>query len=75
MKVQRELNFLRNKAKEQEIKLKKDERINNLQNSLDWFRKEALKLGKTCEFQKKEIGKKKVSQISTRPSQIVTKKT
>ena len=50
MKVQRELNFLRNKAKEQEIKLKKDERINNLQNSLDWFRKEALKLGKTCEF-------------------------
>ena len=56
MKVQRELNFLRNKAKEQEIKLKKDERINNLQNSLDWFRKEALKLGKTCEFQKKEIG-------------------
>lgn len=61
MKVQRELNFLRNKAKEQEIKLKKDERINNLQNSLDWFRKEALKLGKTCEFQKKEIGEGKGS--------------
>ncbi len=57
IKVQKELNYLRRKAKEQEIKLKKDERINNLQKSLDWFRKEALKLGKTCEYQKKEIGR------------------
>ncbi len=57
IKVQKELNYLRRKAKEQEIKLKKDERINNLQKSLDWFRKAALKLGKTCEYQKKEIGR------------------
>lgn len=56
LKVQKELLFLKKKANDQELKLRKDERINTLEGSLHWFRQEALKLGTTCESQKKEIG-------------------
>ena len=48
-KVQKDLYFLKRKANEQEIKMRKDERINALENSLEWFRKEALKLGQAYE--------------------------
>ena len=56
-KVQKDLYFLKRKANEQELKMRKDERINALENSLEWFRKEALKLGQAYEQQKKEIGR------------------
>ena len=57
LKVQKELSFLKKKANEQEFKLRKDDRIKSLEVSLDWFRKEALKLGSTCENFKREVEK------------------
>lgn len=57
LKVQKELVFLKNKANEHEFRLKKDERIMNLEKSLEWFRDEALKLGKNCQTLRKDIEK------------------
>ena len=36
-KVQKDLYFLKRKANEQELKMRKDERINALENSLEWL--------------------------------------
>ena len=57
LKVQKELAFLKKKANEQEFKLRKDDRIKNLEITLDWFRKEALNLGTTCENFKRDVEK------------------
>ena len=46
LKVKRELEFFKQKTSEQEFRLKSDEHVHKIQKSLDWFRHEALDLGK-----------------------------
>lgn len=52
-----QLKDLKKKNDENEIRLKRDEQINKLQKSLDWFREEAIKLGESTQFYKKESDK------------------
>lgn len=44
MKVEKELMYLKNKAKDQENRLASDERILRLQKQLKWFREELDRL-------------------------------
>jgi len=43
-KVERELKYLKGKAKEQEVKLASEERILNLERQLGWFKDELQRL-------------------------------
>lgn len=52
-----QLKELKKKNDENEIRLKRDEQLNSLQKSLDWFREEAIKLGESNQFYKKEADK------------------
>jgi hypothetical protein len=52
-----QLKELKKKNDENEIRLKRDEQLNTLQKSLDWFREEAIKLGESTQFYKKESDK------------------
>ena len=49
MKVQKELDFLRSKADDQEANRRQDEKLLHLEQRLDWFRAEAVTLGKSCQ--------------------------
>lgn len=55
--VYQQLNELKKRTDEQELKMKRDEQLNKLQSALEWFREEAVKLGDTCQFYKKECDK------------------
>lgn len=44
VKIEKELEFLKNKSKEQEKKLKQDVRIVQLEKQLEWFQSEFEKL-------------------------------
>lgn len=55
--VYQQLNELKKRTDEQELKMKRDEQLNKLQAALEWFREEAVKLGDTCQFYKKECDK------------------
>ncbi len=57
IKVQRELSYLKEKANEQEFQLRRDERINTLEESLVWFRNEAIRLGEEKEVCRRELSK------------------
>lgn len=57
IKVQRELSYFKDKANEQEFALRRDERINTLEESLLWFRNEAIRLGEEKEDYKRELSK------------------
>jgi hypothetical protein len=52
-----QLKELKKKTDDNELKLKRDEQLNKLQTSLDWFREEAVHLGETTQMYKKEIDK------------------
>ncbi|OMJ94648.1 hypothetical protein SteCoe_2141 [Stentor coeruleus] len=52
-----QLRELKKKTDENEVKLRRDEQLNKLQASLDWFREEAVHLGETTQFYKKEADK------------------
>ena len=52
-----QLTDLKKKNDENELKLKRDEQINKLQNSLEWFREEAVKLGESTNYYKREADK------------------
>lgn len=52
--VYQQLNELKRKTDEQELRRKRDELVNNLQNSLKWYQEEALKLREMCVNYKKE---------------------
>ncbi|CAG9316631.1 unnamed protein product [Blepharisma stoltei] len=52
-----ELKELKKKTNETEVKMKRDEEINRLQSSVNWFREEAVKLGENAQFYKKEADK------------------
>ena len=52
-----QLKELKKKNDENEIKLKRDEQINKLQKSLEWFREEAIKNGESTAMFKKEADK------------------
>ena len=52
-----QLKELKKKNDENEIRLKRDEQLNTVQKSLDWFRNEAIKLGESTQFYKKEADK------------------
>ena len=52
-----QLKDLKKKNDENEIRLKRDEQLNTLQKSLDWFREEAVKLGQSTEYFQKEADK------------------
>jgi hypothetical protein len=52
-----QLKELKKKSDENELKLKRDEQLNKLQTSLDWFREEALQLGEKTHSYKKEAEK------------------
>lgn len=52
-----QLKELKKKTDENELKLKRDEQINRLQKSMEWFREEAVKLGESAQFYKKEADK------------------
>lgn len=52
-----QLKELKKKNDENEIRLKRDEQLNSLKKSLDWFREEAIKLGESNQFFKKEADK------------------
>jgi len=55
--VYQQLNELKKRTDEQELKMRRDEQLNKLQSALEWFREEAVKLGDTCQFYKKECDK------------------
>ena len=52
-----QLRDLKKKTDENEVKLKRDEQINTLQKSLEWFREEAVKLGESSQFYRNETEK------------------
>ncbi|CAG9328851.1 unnamed protein product [Blepharisma stoltei] len=52
-----QLKELKKKTDENELKIKRDEQINRLQKSMEWFREEAVKLGESAQFYKKEADK------------------
>lgn len=52
-----QLKELKKKTDENELKLRRDEQINKLQASLEWFREEAVKLGESTQYYKKEADK------------------
>lgn len=52
-----QLKELKKKSDENEMKLKRDEQLNKLQSSLDWFREEALQLGEKTQIYKKDAEK------------------
>ena len=56
-KVQKELEFYKEKTSDQEFKLRKDEHIQKIEKSLEWFREEALNLGKQMNQYKSEAVK------------------
>lgn len=55
LKVKNEIEFLKNKADEQKAKVMQDSRVQQLKNSIRWFKNESSKLAQTYDFQKKEI--------------------
>lgn len=55
--VYQQLNDLKNRTDQQEIQRQRDEHVNKLQHSVEWFRDEALQLGNSCKFYKKECEK------------------
>lgn len=52
-----QLKELKKQTDENELKLKKDEQLNKLQSSLEWFRDEAVHLGEATQLYKKEADK------------------
>lgn len=52
-----QLKDLKKKNEENELKLKRDEQINKLRKSLDFFQQESIKLGESCQYYKKEAEK------------------
>ena len=60
-----QLKELKKKSDENELKLKRDEQLNKLQSSLDWFREEALQLGEKTHSYKKEAEKWKAQAESS----------
>jgi hypothetical protein len=54
-KVHKELKFLKNRQTEQNGKMMRDDEITNLQSSIAWFKKEAVKLNEILDLQKGEI--------------------
>ncbi|OMJ76130.1 hypothetical protein SteCoe_24573 [Stentor coeruleus] len=52
-----QLKDLKKKNDENEVRLKHDEQMNKLQKSLEWFRDEAVKLGESTQYYKKESEK------------------
>ena len=44
--IMRDMQFLKEKADAQNIKMKKEHRMVTLNNERDWFRREALQLNK-----------------------------
>ena len=59
LKVQKELHHLKTKANEAAGKLMNDDTITHLQQSIKWFKCEAIKLDSILETQKREIKKQK----------------
>jgi TPP-dependent indolepyruvate ferredoxin oxidoreductase alpha subunit len=56
-RVREELITLRDKAEKADQKNKSDQKLNTLENQLEWFREEAVRLGDVCNNQQKEIEK------------------
>ena len=52
--VYQQLNELKRKTDEQELRRKRDEHVNKLETSLKWYEEEALKLREMCKTYKKE---------------------
>ena len=52
-----QLKELKKKNDENEIRMKRDEQVNKLQKSLEWFREEAIKNGESTAMYKKEADK------------------
>lgn len=49
-KVRKELRFLKNRQTEQNGKMMRDDEITNLQSSIAWFKKEAVKLNEILDL-------------------------
>ena len=59
VKVEKELKFLKTKQAEQAGKLMKDDDITTLQESIAWFKSEAVKLNEILEKQKYQMQRSK----------------
>lgn len=57
LQIKIEMQVLKEKASEQKLKLRHDERLVELEKERDWFRKEALKLDKMCRDAKRQVKK------------------
>ncbi|CAI2360921.1 unnamed protein product [Moneuplotes crassus] len=57
--IKKEMKILKEKTSQEILSMKKEERMANLQNERDWFRREALELDKMCKDRKKAINKLK----------------
>mmetsp|Transcript_31542 Transcript_31542/g.35850 ORF Transcript_31542/g.35850 Transcript_31542/m.35850 type:complete len:480 (+) Transcript_31542:41-1480(+) len=57
LRVQNELKILKGRANEGEMKNQRDDQLTKIEESMKWFRDEALNLGDACNEQKKEIEK------------------
>lgn len=56
-RVREELISLREKAERADQKNKNDHKLNTLEQQLEWFREEAVRLGDVCNNQQKDIEK------------------
>ena len=63
--IMRDMQFLKEKADAQNIKMKKEHRMVTLNNERDWFRREALQLNKLQKDQKLILAKLKVQLETT----------
>jgi len=58
--VYQQVNDLKRKTDEQEWSRRRDEHVNKLESSLEWYKEEALHLAEACKAHKKECEKWKV---------------
>jgi hypothetical protein len=65
-----QLKELKKKTDENEIRLKRDEKIKKMQESLEWFREEAVKLGESTQLYKKEAEKWKAKAESLESDRV-----
>lgn len=57
--IMKEMKEIKAKASDERLKAKQEQRLVNLKDERDWFRKEALQLDKMCKKHKKILGKMK----------------